>query len=118
MTNFNPTINIDEIENCITISGNSLSENPIIHYQPIFDYLNNIKNNGTAKHIHVKIDVELFASSSLKTLVEVFAVLKDLESENITHDIDWLFNDTEDDNYEKGEIVSSIVAVNINFKMK
>ncbi len=118
MTNFNPTINIDEIENCITISGNSLCENPITYYQPIFDYLQKVKNHGTTKHIHVKIDVELFGSSSLKTLVEMFALLKDLESENITHNIDWLFNDAEDDNYEKGEIVSSIVAVNINFKMK
>jgi SiaC family regulatory phosphoprotein len=118
MTSLTPLIEINELENSITISGNSLPENPLTYYQPIFDYLNESKLAATAKHIVVNIDVDLFGSSSLKTIVEIFNILNQLEQLNITHHIDWYYEDKDEDTLEKGEMAASIIPVKISFKKK
>jgi SiaC family regulatory phosphoprotein len=113
-----PKINIVETEGEITISGNSLPENPIISYQPIFDYLNKVKQEKLIKNVKLKIDVEIFSSSSLKMIVEIFNLLNNLETNNITHSIEWLYAAQDEDTLEKAEMASSIIPVKIKFTKK
>lgn len=113
-----PTIQIIESENKISITGNSLPENPVIYYQPIFNYLNKIKLEATPKHLFVLIDVELFSSASLKIIVELFSTIYNLLHLNITHQINWYYTDENEDSFEKGEMAVAIIPVTITFIKK
>jgi hypothetical protein len=116
MLELSPTITINEALHTISISGNSLPENPIAIYKPVFDYFNNLKTENKPAHIAITIDVELFNSSSLKTIIELFNALKELEANSITHNIKWMYSDSE--SLEKGETAASIIPVDINFNKK
>jgi hypothetical protein len=114
-SNDNPIISIDKSKFIISIEGNSLPENPLKHYNDIFYYLNEIEEEKSTKMIQFDIKVELFNSSSIKTILEIFSRLNELKPKGIEHKINWFYIKEEEESREKGELVNAIIPVNIDF---
>jgi hypothetical protein len=114
-SNDNPIILIDKANFNITIEGNSLPENPLKHYNDVFFYLNEVEAEKSTKMIQFNIKVELFNSSSIKTILEIFSRLNELKLIGIDHKINWFYIEDEEESREKGELVNAIVPVNIDF---
>lgn len=110
-----PTVLLDPYEKCLRIEGRSILDNAAHFYQPVIDWMTEYVKNPFEETI-LEVRLEYINTSSSKCLVDIFHLLEEiLETEN-TVQVDWIYNENDDDLEEAGKDFESVVGVPFFFK--
>ncbi len=109
-----PEVTLNKTEGLIKISGRSFPEDAKSFYKDIkkwlFDYSEHPKQ-GT----HFVFMLEYFNTMSSKMILEIFNILKQIETKDELLRIDWHYCIDDDDMLEAGEDFAEIAEINVNF---
>ena len=101
-------------EGKIRIGGRSIPEDASKFYDFILnwvmEYLENPKDKTT-----VDIELEYFNSGSAKYVMQILRELSELHTKNKDLQVNWYYEEGDDDILERGEYYSSILELDINF---
>ena len=109
-----PFIKFDSDKGVIEIKGRSIPENSIEFYKPLIDWLDKYAHQPTGK-TNVNIKLEYFNTSSSKCILDIFRKLELLHKKGNEVEINWYYEEDDEDMFEAGEDYQSIL--NIPFKM-
>jgi SiaC family regulatory phosphoprotein len=108
-----PEIKFNPVEGIIEITGRSNPENSKQFYQPLFDSLEAYAESPLQKTI-MNIKLEHFNTSSSKCLMDVFKKLKMLKAEEKEIEINWFYEDDDEDIMEAGETYEAMTGMKFN----
>ena len=106
-----PTVRFLAAEGLLEIKGRSIPENSIEFYKPLIDWIDFYSKNPR-EATTVNIQLEYFNTSSSKCILDVF---KRLESIKDGVQINWYYEEDDEDMLEAGEDYDAIIS--IPFKM-
>lgn len=109
-----PTVKFDAEQGVIEIKGRSIPENSIEFYKPLVDWLEDYKSDPLPK-TKVNIQLEYFNTSSSKCILDVFKKLEAIHKSKNEVEINWFYEEDDEDMLEAGEDYESIIR--IPFKM-
>ncbi len=113
-TSKTPNVKFDANDGLMEIKGRSIPENSIEFYKPMVDWLD--KYAKTPKSLtKVNIQLEYFNTSSSKCILDVFKKLEAIHKANNQVQINWYYEEDDEDMLEAGEDYESIIRV--PFKM-
>ena len=119
-TKFTPKVHFDPANNVFLISGFSLPENVSEFYTPVLKWLDQFINevNGTPENIKFTFRLVYYNSGSFKVIINILLKLVNLTKKSVDVNIDWYYD--EDDNQLKdvGEELSELVGLPFNFISK
>ena len=109
-----PSISFDFEKGFLEIKGRSIPENSIEFYKPIVESLEKYgsKPQGTTT---VNIQLEYFNTSSSKCILDVFKKLESIHKGGNQLEINWYYEQDDEDMLEAGEDYQAII--NVPFKM-
>ena len=98
----------------IRISGRSIPEDATKFYDDLYEwiyyYCQNPSNNTT-----VDIELEYFNSGSSKAILHILRALVDIAKKGHKININWYYEEGDDDIMERGEYYESILETKFNF---
>ena len=101
-------------EGKIRIGGRSIPEDASKFYgfilNWVLEYVENPKDKTT-----VDIELEYFNSGSAKYVMQILRELSELHARNRDLQVNWYYEEGDDDILERGEYYSSILELDINF---
>ncbi len=109
-----PTVKFNSAEGVIEIKGRSIPENSVEFYKPLVDWLEAYKA-GPLPKTKVNIQLEYFNTSSSKCILDVFKKLEAIHKGKNEVEINWYYEEDDEDMLEAGEDYESIIRV--PFKM-
>lgn len=109
-----PSIKFDPSEGVFEISGRSIPENSVDFYKPLLEWLDMYKEAPLDKTV-VKIKLEYFNTSSSKCILDVFKKLETIHKAKNDVEVNWYYEEDDEDMLEAGEDYESIIRV--PFKM-
>lgn len=112
-----PTIKADPQGGVVEIRGRSIPENSIEFYKPLMDWLDKYAFSPKAL-TNVNIQLEYFNTSSSKCILDVFKKLESInKGGNSQVQINWHFEEDDEDMSEAGEDYQAIINVPFNMIM-
>lgn len=118
-TKFTPGIVLDPGHFVLEFYGFSLPENAIEFYEPVINWLKELKS-GFEKNIPVSTDVNVFFklvyynSSSLRQILEIFTLFGDIYRMGVNINISWQYDSEDPAMAENGKEIADIAKVPIN----
>jgi hypothetical protein len=109
-----PSVKFDSMEGIFEIKGRSIPENSVEFYKPLVDWLDSYKESPLQKTI-VNIRLEYFNTSSSKCILDVFKKLEAIHKTKNEVEVNWYYEEDDEDMLEAGEDYESIIRV--PFKM-
>jgi hypothetical protein len=109
-----PTIKFDSKGGIFEIKGRSIPENSVEFYKPLNEWLDNYMQSPLDKTV-VNIRLEYFNTSSSKCILDVFKRLEAIHRSKHDVEINWFYEEDDEDMLEAGEDYDSIIKV--PFKM-
>jgi hypothetical protein len=109
-----PAIDFDPTKGTLEIKGRSIPENSIEFYKPLVDWLEEYSDKPATKTV-VNVHLEYFNTSSSKCILDVFKKLESIHKSNNDVQINWYYEEDDEDMLEAGEDYESIIRV--PFKM-
>ncbi len=109
-----PTIKFDSSTGVFEIKGRSIPENSVEFYRPLIDWLDLYKETPNNKTV-VNIKLEYFNTSSSKCILDVFKKLETIHKAKNEVEVNWYYEEDDEDMLEAGEDYESIIRV--PFKM-
>ncbi|MBN2667787.1 MAG: DUF1987 domain-containing protein [Bacteroidales bacterium] len=109
-----PTVEFNSNNGKIEIKGRSIPENSIEFYKPLVDWLDEYAASPK-ENTEVNIQLEYFNTSSSKCILDVFKKLEVIHKDGHSVNINWFFEEDDEDMLEAGEDYQSIIK--IPFKM-
>lgn len=109
-----PTVKFDSTEGVFEIKGRSIPENSVEFYKPLVDWLDIYKESPLIKTV-VNIRLEYFNTSSSKCILDVFKKLEAIHKAKHEVEVNWYYEEDDEDMLEAGEDYESIIRV--PFKM-
>lgn len=109
-----PTIKFDSAQGIFEIKGRSIPENSVEFYKPLVDWLDSYKETPLPKTV-VNIRLEYFNTSSSKCILDVFKKLETIHKAKNEVEVNWYYEEDDEDMLEAGEDYESIIRV--PFKM-
>ena len=109
-----PTIKFDASTGVFDIKGRSIPENSVEFYKPLIDWLDLYKETPNNKTV-VNIKLEYFNTSSSKCILDVFKKLETIHKAKNEVEVNWYYEEDDEDMLEAGEDYESIIRV--PFKM-
>jgi hypothetical protein len=109
-----PNVNFDMTKGVLEIKGRSIPENSIEFYKPLVDWLEEYGLNPSSK-TQVNVHLEYFNTSSSKCILDVFKKLEAIHKNKYEVQINWYYEEDDEDMLEAGEDYESIIRV--PFKM-
>lgn len=106
-----PTVNFNAGTGFLEIKGRSIPENSIEFYKPLIDWIEQY-SKSPQESTSVNIQLEYFNTSSSKCILDVF---KRLESISKEVQVNWYYEEDDEDMLEAGEDYDAII--NLPFKM-
>ena len=106
-----PTVNFIAETGTLEIKGRSIPENSIEFYKPLIEWIERYSKSPKDNTI-VNVQLEYFNTSSSKCILDVF---KRLEAINKEVQINWYYEEDDEDKLEAGEDYDAIIS--IPFKM-
>lgn len=111
-----PEIKFNPNSGDFLITGRSIPENSIEFYKPLFDWLDEYAESPNEKTV-MNVQMEYFNTSSSKCLVEVFRRLEIVHKKGLSVNINWYFEEDDEDMEESGEDFKEIIRIPINMIM-
>jgi hypothetical protein len=109
-----PTVEFEPAKGVLEIKGRSIPENSIEFYKPLVDWLEEYSSEPFGQTI-VNVHLEYFNTSSSKCILDVFKKLESIHKSNNDVQINWYYEEDDEDMLEAGEDYESIIRV--PFKM-
>lgn len=109
-----PSIRFDAKDGVFEIKGRSIPENSVEFYKPLNEWLDNYMQVPLDKTV-VNIRLEYFNTSSSKCILDVFKRLEAIHRSKHDVEINWFYEEDDEDMLEAGEDYDSIIKV--PFKM-
>ncbi|HOK25696.1 MAG TPA: DUF1987 domain-containing protein [Bacteroidales bacterium] len=109
-----PSVRFDANTGIFEIKGRSIPENSVEFYKPIVEWLDKYKENPLSR-TEVNIKLEYFNTSSSKCILDVFKKLEAIHKAKNEVQINWYYEEDDEDMLEAGEDYESIIRV--PFKM-
>ncbi len=109
-----PSIKFDAREGVFEIKGRSIPENSVEFYKPLNEWLDQYMQVPLDKTV-VNIRLEYFNTSSSKCILDVFKRLESIHRSKHDVEINWFYEEDDEDMLEAGEDYDSIIKV--PFKM-
>jgi hypothetical protein len=109
-----PSVKFDASEGIFEIKGRSIPENSVEFYKPLNEWLDNYMQVPLDKTV-VNIRLEYFNTSSSKCILDVFKRLEAIHKTKHDVEINWFYEEDDEDMLEAGEDYDSIIKV--PFKM-
>jgi hypothetical protein len=113
-TSKTPNVKFDANQGLIEIKGRSIPENSIEFYKPMVDWLDKYSKSPKSQ-TKVNVQLEYFNTSSSKCILDVFKKLETIHKANNQVQINWYYEEDDEDMLEAGEDYESIIRV--PFKM-
>jgi hypothetical protein len=85
----------------LLFSGKSIVEDPIRHFKPVFDWIENYKPVSTSTVVN--FEIEYLNSTSSKCILEVIIALDKLFQEGHSVKFNWKYEDGDDDMFDTGQ---------------
>lgn len=109
-----PDVNFNAEKGLLEVKGRSIPENSIEFYKPLVDWLEEYAQNPLSK-TQVNVHLEYFNTSSSKCILDVFKKLEAIHKNKYDVQINWYYEEDDEDMLEAGEDYESIIRV--PFKM-
>lgn len=109
-----PDVNFNAEKGILEVKGRSIPENSIEFYKPLVDWLEEYAQGPLAK-TQVNVHLEYFNTSSSKCILDVFKKLETIHKNKYDVQINWYYEEDDEDMLEAGEDYESIIRV--PFKM-
>ena len=109
-----PDVNFNAEKGLLEVKGRSIPENSIEFYKPLVDWLEEYAQNPISK-TQVNVHLEYFNTSSSKCILDVFKKLEAIHKNKYDVQINWYYEEDDEDMLEAGEDYESIIRV--PFKM-
>jgi len=121
-TDDSPFINFDIAGNYFIISGESRPENASKFYAPVIKWLNEYdnyitENAGKSQPLTFAFKLDYFNSSSAKYIMDIMLLLKNFIQKAHKIDIEWHYDNRDEDMLEAGKEFASKFYSNIEMKM-
>ncbi len=113
-TNDSPLIHFDKSKQIFKIEGNSFSDDPVPHYAPVLEWLDeyiSIPNEYT--EFEFKLNYVNTASS--KQIANVLLKLKELERKQKQIKIMWYYKYDDEDIYDEGKSLAKMIQLPFEF---
>jgi SiaC family regulatory phosphoprotein len=111
-----PEITLDAKVGRLLIAGRSIPENSIEFYKPLYDWLDNYMRQPRSNTV-LDVKLEYFNTSSSKCLVEVFRRLEEIKQQGYSVQINWFYEEDDEDMQESGLDFKEIVSIPINMQV-
>jgi ribonucleotide reductase alpha subunit len=99
----------------LLIEGRSVSENPVEFFEPIINWVNNLKKNHPPK-INFTFKLEYFNTSTSKIILHLFRILESFHKNGTEVKIIWFYDKIDEDLREAGKDYQSILKIPFEFK--
>ncbi len=109
-----PDVNFNAEKGILEVKGRSIPENSIEFYKPLVDWLEEYAQSPLSK-TQVNVHLEYFNTSSSKCILDVFKKLETIHKNKYDVQINWYYEEDDEDMLEAGEDYESIIRV--PFKM-
>lgn len=109
-----PFILIDPEKEIFLIKGKSSPEDTVKFYNVVFLGLKNYQFTGKIK-LSVHVSLIYFNSSTAKCLFDLMKILKQLKSIGLKVDINWYYEENDEDMLEAGEDYQAVCQIPFNF---
>lgn len=117
-----PKILLDPDNKAFEISGISRPENVRECYEPVIDWfeefsvhLKNYEFASTGELMKISISLNYFNSASAKFILDILMEINKLYHNGMNLEIDWHYDEGDDDMKEVGEELSEIVDFQFNY---
>jgi len=114
-TEDSPSIMFDGELGVMEIKGKSLPEDAIVCYTPLYqavsEYVKSPKDKTT-----VNLRLEYLNSSSAKKILKIINLLEELPSQGYPVEINWHYNENDEDMLEEGMEFRRLTTLNIKFQ--
>lgn len=108
-----PTVRLISTEGIIELIGRSIPENPYNFYSPVKKWLDEYSLSPNKLTI-VNVKLEYFNTSSSKLLLTFFKTLEDMNNNGSKIEINWYFEENDEDMQEAGEDYNAIIKIPFN----
>ena len=108
-----PEVSFDPNTGIFLLKGSSIPENSGAIYEPIIDFLKEYKDNTKEKTV-LNIELSYFNTSSSKWILNILRMLKEINSEGHTVEINWMYEAEDDEMLEAANDYESILRIPIN----
>jgi hypothetical protein len=105
-----PSINFNSQAGVFEIKGRSIPENSVEFYKPLVDWLEVYRESPLPKTV-VDIRLEYFNTSSSKCILDVFKKLEAIHKSKNEVEVNWYYEEDDEDMLEAGEDYESIIRV-------
>lgn len=110
-----PQIDFDRSKGQLEIRGKSVPEDSFKFFQPMNNWLEEYVSNPS-QSTHLVVALEYFNTSSAKVLLEVFKKMNLLHKSGKSDiQIDWVYEEDDDDMLEAGHDYQRTVDIPLNF---
>ncbi|MCS7005221.1 MAG: DUF1987 domain-containing protein [Cytophagales bacterium] len=115
-TSKTPLVFFDAKAGKLILAGRSIPENSIEFYKPLYDWLEQYMKQPRAVTVF-EVKLEYFNTSSSKCLVEVFRRLEEIQQKGYKVEVDWYYEEDDEDMLESGMDFKEIINLPINMKV-
>ena len=109
-------INFDFSSGVLSISGRSISENPINFYKNIESLIASYSKKPQPKTV-LKVNLEYFNTSTSKCLVDIFRELEKLHSPAHEVLVEWYYEQDDEEIRDSGEDYKDLVDIPFEIKL-
>jgi hypothetical protein len=122
-----PEINFSPEENIFLIQGTSSPEDVRALYYPVIDWIKifiddilngEYRNFNKNNPLKFRIDMSYFNSSSAKFFYDIFCELKRVSASDIPFDVEWYYDEEDNDMREAGADISQLSELEFKFIAK
>jgi len=119
-TKFTPKVHFDPANNVFLISGFSLPENVSEFYNPVLKWLDQFIHevNGSSENIKFSFRLVYYNSGSFKVIINILLKLVNLAKKSVNVDVEWYYDEDDNQLKEVGEELSELVGLPFNFISK
>jgi len=114
-TEDSPSIMFDGELGIIEIKGKSLPEDAIVCYTPLYQAVSEYIKTPLVKTT-MNLRLEYLNSSSAKNILKIINLLEDLPPQGYAVDINWFYNDNDEDMLEEGMEFRRLTTLPIKFE--
>lgn len=109
-----PRIVLDKDKNIFEVSGNSLPEDIIGFYAPVFSWIEEyMKHPNLFTRLVVKLNY--FNSSSSKAILDLITMLAELSHKGHQVEVEWHYLEMDDDNFQTGKEFQGFAKIPFKF---
>lgn len=113
-TSITPLVKVDPDHRVIHLIGRSSPENSLKFYYPLMDKIKILFADCT-ETIQVNFSFQYFNTSSSKCLFDFFKMLRNFIKEGKDVEINWHYEEYDDDMLETGEDYAELLGLEFNF---